>query len=70
MDIKYLLIIFQFVIIVMLLGVNDANLTLKDELYLKLQEHHEDHCNADGWQVPKADWTLDDLYNPSGALWF
>ena len=54
----------------MLFSVNDANLTLKDELYLKLQEHHEDHCNADGWQVPKSDWTLDDLYNPSGALWF
>ena len=65
MDIKYIFILIQFVIIVMLLGINDSNLTLNEELYLQLHEHHEHHCNTDGWEVPKEEeWTIEDLASP------
>ena len=65
MDIKYIFILIQFVIIVMLLSVNDANLALNEKLSVELHEHHEHHCNTDGWEVPKEQtWTIEDLINP------
>ena len=63
MDIKYLLIIIQFAIIVALLGIHDANLTLRDQLML---EHHEYHC---GTKKQDPEWKLEDLYNPSASWW-